>query len=78
MRIHTFEPPALRFGSGFWTCDRGTHACGRYESDVERDEIITGFRHRGGLDGAPQPCCLGQRPALEMDRALKAVEGVGA
>ena len=51
MHIKTSNQPSLKLGFGEYTCNWGTHLCGLYETEVERDEIIFGFLHQGDEDG---------------------------
>lgn len=48
MHIRTSDLPALELGFGGYTCNWGTHFCGLYETQDERDEIMFGFL-AGGL-----------------------------
>ncbi|UJX39249.1 MEDS domain-containing protein [Desulfovibrio sp. JY] len=47
MHITTTNQPALALGFGNYTCNWGTHFCGLYETEAERDEIIMGFLAQG-------------------------------
>lgn len=47
MHIHTSDQPELDLGFGGYSCNWGTHICGLYESEAERDEIVFGFLGEG-------------------------------
>jgi hypothetical protein len=49
MHITTSRQAAMDLGFGGYTCNWGTHICGLYETERERDEIIFGFLHQGDL-----------------------------
>ncbi len=61
MHIKTSEQDSLKLGIGTYTCNWGTHICGLYESDKERDEIIFGFLSQGYIDGDMQLYCPVER-----------------
>ena len=50
MHIHTSDMNEMTLGIGSYTCNWGTHICGLYETERERDEIISGFVCRGCAD----------------------------
>ena len=55
MHIHTSEQDRLELGFGNYTCNWGTHICGLYETEEERDEIIFGFLRHGDMAGDLRP-----------------------
>jgi hypothetical protein len=54
MHIHTTEQPVCTLGFGDFTCNWGTHFCGLYESESERDDLLYAFLHQGDVDGNHQ------------------------
>ncbi|MEI6520021.1 MAG: MEDS domain-containing protein [bacterium] len=65
MHIKTSDQESLELGFGNYTCNWGTHICGLYESEKERDEIIFGFLRQGYLDGDMQLYCPVERTQEE-------------
>ena len=61
MHITTSDQPAMSLGFGGYTCNWGTHICGLYETERERDEIIMGFLHQGDLQRDLQLYCPVER-----------------
>jgi hypothetical protein len=51
MHIQTSEQEKMNLGFRDYTCNWGTHICGLYETERERDEIIMGFLHEGDTNG---------------------------
>jgi len=49
MHIHTSDQEKLSLGIGKYSCNWGTHICGLYETEKERDEIIFGYLEAGFL-----------------------------
>ena len=47
MHIHTSELDELKLGIGNYKCNWGTHICGLYQSEEERDSIIFGYLSEG-------------------------------
>ncbi len=47
MHIKTSDQPSLKLGFGDYTCNWGTHICGLYQTEKERDEIIFGYLKQG-------------------------------
>jgi hypothetical protein len=47
MHIKTSNLGELTLGIGDYTCNWGTHICGLYETENERDEIIFGYLKQG-------------------------------
>jgi hypothetical protein len=65
MHIKTSDQESLELGFGNYSCNWGTHICGLYESEKERDEIIFGFLRQGYLDGDMQLYCPVERTPSE-------------
>ncbi len=64
MHVTTSTQPAMDLGFGGYSCNWGTHICGLYETDRERDEIVLGFLHQGDVAGDLQLYCpVEQTPA---------------
>lgn len=61
MHIATSNQPALQLGFGDYTCNWGTHFCGLYETEAERDEIILGFLAQGIHVGDLDVYCASER-----------------
>lgn len=61
MHIKTSNQPELNLGYKNCSCNWGTHFCGLYETDEERDEIIFGFLRQGDIDGDLQLYCPAER-----------------
>jgi hypothetical protein len=61
MHITTSNQETMNLGFGNYTCNWGTHICGLYETDLERDEIIFGFLHQGDLENNLQMYCPVER-----------------
>lgn len=61
MHISTSTQEAMDLGFGQYTCNWGSHICGLYETEHERDEIILGFLHKGDCDGDFQLYCPVER-----------------
>jgi len=72
MHIKTSDQEMVRLGMGNYTCNWGTHMCGLYETDKERDEIIFGFLRQGSMDGDKQVYCPVERTAGEFYRDFAA------
>lgn len=54
MHIKTSDQETLRLGIGDYSCNWGTHICGLYETEKERDEIIFGYLEQGFNTGDKQ------------------------
>ncbi|MDC7239144.1 MAG: MEDS domain-containing protein [Spirochaetales bacterium] len=54
MHIQTSDMKELMLGIGSYSCNWGSHICGLYETEKERDEIITGYLCRGFTDDDKQ------------------------
>jgi hypothetical protein len=54
MHIKTSELEKLQLGIGDYSCNWGTHICGLYETEKERDEIIFGYLGQGCTDNDKQ------------------------
>ncbi len=63
MHIQTSDQERLAMGFGGYTCNWGTHMCGLYETEQERDEIIFGFLLQGDLQGDQLLYCPSERSA---------------
>jgi hypothetical protein len=61
MHITTSNQPAMNLGFYGCTCNWGTHVCGLYETEQERDEIVLGFLHQGDLENDLQLYCPVER-----------------
>lgn len=61
MHIQTSDQKQLTLGYGRCTCNWGTHFCGLYETEQERDDIVFGFLRQGDLDGDLQLYCPAER-----------------
>jgi hypothetical protein len=51
MYMHTSDQEQMELGFYGCSCNWGTHICGLYHTEEERDEIIYGFLHQGKMDG---------------------------
>jgi hypothetical protein len=65
MHITTSNQAAMNLGFGGYTCNWGTHICGLYETEAERDEIIFGFLHQGDLEHDLQMYCPVERTSAD-------------
>ncbi len=61
MHFTTSNQPAMNLGFGDYTCNWGTHVCGLYETEHERDQIVLGFLHQGDLENDLQLYCPVER-----------------
>lgn len=61
MHLKTSNLPVMDLGFGGYTCNWGTHFCGLYESDAERDEIMFGFLAKGFKEREFLVCCPDDR-----------------
>lgn len=68
MHIKTSDQEELLLGIGNYTCNWGTHICGLYETEAERDEIIFGFMQQGYFSGDLQLHCNDERSANDFYR----------
>ncbi len=57
MHIHTSAQEPFHMGFGDYTCNRGVHMCGLYETEEEKNSIVFGFLKQGILDGDMQLYC---------------------
>ncbi len=70
MYLRTSDLDVMSLGFGGYTCNWGTHFCGLYESDEERDTIMFGFLAQGLCDRELLVCCPGE---AHYDHALDRV-----
>jgi len=63
MHMQTSQQEMLNLGFNQFTCNWGTHICGLYETEAERDEIVMGFLHAGDIAGDMQLYCPAERTA---------------
>jgi hypothetical protein len=68
MHIKTSDQEEMVLGIGNYSCNWGTHICGLYENERERDEIIFGFLKKGFMDGDLLLYCPVERTADEFYR----------
>jgi hypothetical protein len=61
MHFTTSNQESMELGFGNYTCNWGTHVCGLYETERERDEIVMGFLHQGDLENDLQMYCPAER-----------------
>ena len=61
MNTKTSDQPEMSLGYANCSCNWGTHFCGLYETEEERDEIIFGFLRQGDIDGDIQLYCPAER-----------------
>lgn len=57
MLVKTSNQPELELGFGGYRCNWGTHICGLYETDAERDAILFGFLGQGARERDLQLYC---------------------
>ena len=57
MHLKTSDLAVMELGFGKYTCNWGTHFCGLYESESERDEIMFGFLAQGLRKKEMLVCC---------------------
>ncbi len=65
MHLKTSDQPTSVLGFRGHSCNWGTHICGLYETEEERDEIIMGFLHQGELEGDLQLYAPKERTASD-------------
>lgn len=61
MHFATSQQEVMNLGFGNYTCNWGTHICGLYETERERDEIVLGFLHQGDVEHDLQMYCPAER-----------------
>jgi hypothetical protein len=57
MHLKTSDLAVMSLGFGGYTCNWGTHFCGLYESEAERDTIMYGFLGQGLRERELLVCC---------------------
>lgn len=57
MHLRTSDLAVMSLGFGGYTCNWGTHFCGLYESEAERDLIMFGFLAQGLRERELLVCC---------------------
>ncbi len=57
MHLRTSDLAVMTLGFGGYTCNWGTHFCGLYESEAERDSIMFGFLAQGLRERELLVCC---------------------
>ncbi len=68
MHLQTSDQDVMVMGIGTYTCNWGTHLCGLYETEQERDEIVFGFLRQGFSDGDMQLYCPVERSTPQFVR----------
>jgi hypothetical protein len=61
MYLTTSQQEVMNLGFGGYSCNWGTHFCGLYETERERDEIVLGFLHQGDIENDLQYYCPAER-----------------
>lgn len=70
MYLRTSDLSVMNLGFGGYTCNWGTHFCGLYESEAERDAIMFGFLAQGMREQDLLVCCPDEQ---HYDHALDSV-----
>ncbi len=73
MHLKTSDLATMNLGFGGYTCNWGTHFCGLYESEAERDTIMFGFLAQGHREKELLVCCPDEQHhdhAIDSVRAL--------
>ncbi len=65
MYIKTSNQERMNLGFGNYYCNWGTHICGFYENESEREEILLGFLHQGDLENDLQLYCPAEKSTKE-------------
>ncbi|MBU0992316.1 MAG: MEDS domain-containing protein [Proteobacteria bacterium] len=73
MHLKTSSLSFMNLGFGGYTCNWGTHFCGLYESDAERDKIMYGFLAQGLREQELLVCCPEEQ---HHDHALDSVHAL--
>jgi hypothetical protein len=72
MHLRTSDLAVMSLGFGGYTCNWGTHFCGLYESEAERDAIMYGYLAQGLRERELLVCCPDEK---QYDHALDRVHG---
>jgi len=72
MHIRTSDQEKFDLGFGGYSCNWGTHICGFYETNQERDEVIYGFLRQGLRSGDYCLGCLSGQNPHDFATALRA------
>ena len=67
MHIDTSDQPIADLGFYGHTCNWGTHICGLYHSEAERDDIVMGFLRAGDAVGDLQLYCPVERTPQDFE-----------
>jgi hypothetical protein len=73
MHLRTSDLAITNLGFGGYTCNWGTHFCGLYESEAERNAIMFGFLAQGLQDRELLVCCPDEH---HHDRALDSIHAL--
>ncbi|MDP2854431.1 MAG: MEDS domain-containing protein [Smithellaceae bacterium] len=73
MHLRTSDLAVMSLGFGGYTCNWGTHFCGLYESEAERDLIMFGYLAQGLRERELLVCCPDEK---HYDHALDSVHAL--
>jgi len=73
MYIKTSTQKKLNLGIGDYTCNWGIHIAGLYETDKERDEILTGFISQGLKEDDIQLYCPVEQTEEEVSKKIEKI-----